>query len=257
MRILIKIGSALISKNHKIDYSWLAVKIQQMAALQKEGHSIVLVTSGAVAAGMEINGLRERPKEVLRLQMLSGQGQVKLIRFYQAQFDIHNVAIGQVLLTHHNFDKEKELKCIVSIIDAYCRAGVIPVINENDMVSKDELSDKERVFTDNDILTALVGKNIGADLTVILTDVDGLYTADPKSGGGEIVGDVKTVTDDIFKMATKKTNALGLGGMYSKVQAAAVLNEAGIDTIVANGKYALIDILEGKSPRTFFHKVQP
>ena len=229
MRILIKIGSALISKNHKIDYSWLAVKIQQMAALQKAGNSIVLVTSGAVAAGMEINGLQERPQEVLRLQMLSGQGQVKLIRFYQAQFDIHNVPIGQVLLTHHNFDKEKELKCIVSIIDAYCRAGVIPVINENDMVSKDELSDKERIFTDNDILTALVGKNIGADLTVILTDVDGLYTADPKSGGGEIVRDVKTVTDDIFKMATKKTNA-------------------------ANGKYALTDILEGKSPRTFFHK---
>ena len=250
MRILIKIGSALISKNHKIDYSWLAVKIQQMAALQKAGNSIVLVTSGAVAAGMEINGLQERPQEVLRLQMLSGQGQVKLIRFYQAQFDIHNVPIGQVLLTHHNFDKEKELKCIVSIIDA----GVIPVINENDMVSKDELSDKERIFTDNDILTALVGKNIGADLTVILTDVDGLYTADPKSGGGEIVRDVKTVTDDIFKMATKKTNALGLGGMYSKVRAAAVLNEAGIDTIVANGKYALTDILEGKSPRTFFHK---
>ena len=158
MRILIKIGSALISKNHKIDYSWLAVKIQQMAALQKAGNSIVLVTSGAVAAGMEINGLQERPQEVLRLQMLSGQGQVKLIRFYQAQFDIHNVPIGQVLLTHHNFDKEKELKCIVSIIDAYCRAGVIPVINENDMVSKDELSDKERIFTDNDILTALVNR---------------------------------------------------------------------------------------------------
>ena len=81
MRILIKIGSALISKNHKIDYSWLAVTIQQMAALQKAGNSIVLVTSGAVAAGMEINGLQERPQEVLRLQMLSGQGQVKLIRF--------------------------------------------------------------------------------------------------------------------------------------------------------------------------------
>ena len=134
MRILIKIGSALISKNHKIDYSWLAVKIQQMAALQKEGHSIVLVTSGAVAAGMEINGLRERPKEVLRLQMLSGQGQVKLIRFYQAQFDIHNVAIGPVLLTHPNFDKEKALNCIVAIIYSHCRAGVLPVFSENDMV---------------------------------------------------------------------------------------------------------------------------
>lgn len=106
------------------------------------------------------------------------------------------------MLTHHNFDKEKELKCITSIIDAYCRSGVIPVINKNDMVSKDELSDSERIFTDNDILTALVGKNIGADLTVILTDVDGLYTADPKSGSGEIVSDVRSVTDEIFGMAS-------------------------------------------------------
>lgn len=255
MRILVKIGSALISKNHKIDYSWLAVKIQQMAALQKAGHSVVLVTSGAVAAGMEINGIEERPKEVLRLQMLSGQGQVKLIRFYQSQFDIHNVPIGQVLLTHHNFDKEKELKCITSIIDAYCRSGVIPVINENDMVSKDELSDSERIFTDNDILTALVGKNIGADLTVILTDVDGLYTADPKSGSGEIVSDVRSVTDEIFGMASKKTNSLGLGGMYSKVRAAGILTAAGIDTIVANGKYDLDAVIAGSCPRTFFHKV--
>ena len=86
MRILIKIGSDLISKNHKIDYSWLAVKIQQMAALQKAGNSIVLVTSGAVAAGMEINGLQERPQEVLRLPMLSGPGQVKLIRFFPGSF---------------------------------------------------------------------------------------------------------------------------------------------------------------------------
>lgn len=254
MKILVKIGSALISKNNKIDYSWLAIKIQQMAMLQREGHTVVLVTSGAVAAGMEINSIESRPKDVLRLQMLSGQGQVKLIRFYQAQFDIHNVPIGQVLLTHHNFDTEKELSCITSIIDAYCRSGVIPVINENDMVSKDELSDSQRVFTDNDILTALVGKNIHADLTVILTDVDGLYTADPKSSQGEIVKEVEKIDEGFFKMASKKTNALGLGGMYSKVKAAEILTTAGIDTIVANGHYDLKDIIEGISPRTFFHR---
>lgn len=254
MRILVKIGSALISKNHKIDYSWLATKIQQMAALQKAGHSVVLVSSGAVAAGMEINGLHERPKEVLRLQMLFGQGQVKLIRFYQMQFDIHNVPIAQVLLTHYSFDNEKESKCIATIIDAYCKSGVIPVINENDLINKEELSDSQRIFTDNDILTALVGKRIAADLVLILTDVDGLYTADPKNGDGEIVADVCSVTDDIFGMASHKTNALGLGGMYSKVRAASILTEAGIDTVVANGKYDLDAVIDGSCPRTFFHK---
>lgn len=255
MRYLIKIGSAQISKNHKIDYAWLTKKVAEFSQLIAEGHEVIIISSGAVAAGMEIRGVADRPKDVTHLQMLSGQGQVKLIKFYADEFIKYENYVGQVLLTHHNFSSEQEASNIASILDSYVKEGVVPIINENDMINKEELC-YERSFTDNDILAALVGKTVKADCVILLTDVDGLYTKDPKSYKDgeekEIIAEVKDIDDSIFKMASKKTNSLGLGGMYSKVQAASMLKECGIDTVVANGQYSVIDILNNCAPSTRF-----
>jgi len=209
----------------------------------------------AVAAGMETRGLTKRPQDTLKLQMLSGQGQVKLIKYFKDLFMEKQIYIAQVLLTHHNFTTPKEKKAIRDILHAYMDDGVIPIINENDMINKEEL-DYQRSFTDNDILAALVAVGIEADQAVILTDVDGLFAADPKKllhdENPQIIQEVDTITPEIRKMASQGKSDLGLGGMSSKVDAADIITKAGIDTIVANGLRPLNDIISGEAPRTLF-----
>lgn len=256
MKILIKIGSALISRSNRIAYEWLETKIDEIAGLHNTGDRIVLVSSGAVAAGMEIRGFTERPRDTLQLQLLSGQGQPKLIKYYKDLFKAKGIFVAQVLLTHHNFTTPREERTIVEILNAYIGDGVIPIINENDMVNKEEL-DYEPIFTDNDILAALVAKNLGVDLVVILTDVDGLYGGDPKDGNHTaVIETVEFIDDEVRAMAAKGKSSLGLGGMSSKVEAAAMITDQGTDTIVANGMYSLQDIIGNRVRRTLF-KARP
>jgi len=256
MKILIKIGSALISRQNRIDRNWLAAKVDEIAMLYREGHQITVVSSGAVAAGMEMLGLRNRPKELLDLQLLSGQGQVRLSKYYGEFFKDKYIFTSQVLLTHHNFDNPQEVQTLTQILNEYMSRGVIPIINENDLINKEEL-DKGVMFSDNDILAALVAKTVRVDMAVILTNVDGLYPRDPgKSGEGvsreEVIPLVEEITPEIRKMASQGKSDLGLGGMSSKVEAADIITRAGIPAVIANGNYTLQDILEEKVPRTYF-----
>ena len=179
MRLLIKIGSALISRGSRINYRWLAAKVREIAGLSRAGEKIALVTSGAVAAGMEIRGLSQRPRDALELQLLSGMGQIKLMKSYKDLFKRYGIRVAQVLLTHHNFSTQNEEKTIRQIMEAYLAQGTIPIVNENDMVNKEEV-EAQPVFSDNDILAALVAVRLRAECLLILTDVDGLYQANPK-----------------------------------------------------------------------------
>ncbi len=252
MKILIKIGSALISRENRIARDWLAKKVDQMAMLYREGHQIVIVSSGAVAAGMEIQGLRHRPKDTLDLQLLSGQGQVRLSKYYKEMFKDKYIFTAQVLLTHHNFNNPGELETLVRILNEYMNRGIIPIINENDLINKEEL-DGEVTFSDNDILAALVAKAVGADKALILTNVDGLYSADPsQDDSARVIPLVEKITPEVREMASTGKSSLGMGGMLSKVDAAEMVTQAGIETIVANGNYTIQDILEEKAPRTVF-----
>ncbi|MBI9101191.1 MAG: glutamate 5-kinase [Spirochaetales bacterium] len=253
MKIVIKIGSALISKNNRIDKTWLTSLVDQVAMLFREGHQLLIVSSGAVAAGMEIQGLRKRPHKSLDLQLLSGQGQVRLSTYYKNMFKDKYIFTSQVLLTHHNFDIPREVESLVRILNEYMDRGVIPIINENDLINKEEVSGKGN-FSDNDILASLVGRAVKADLSVILTNVDGLYPRNPSDpeGAGDIIPVVLNITDEIKQMASKGKSNLGIGGMYSKIEAAQMLTAEGIPVIVANGNHSLQDILEDKVPRTFF-----
>ncbi len=257
MKILVKVGSALISEGPRVRFPWLAQKVWEMAALAGEGHRFLIVSSGAVAAGMELQGRTVRPKEITELQLLSGIGQVRLMTYYKDLFREWNIAVAQVLLTHHNFASDRERSTVTQIIHAYLRDGVIPVVNENDMVDKEEF-DYQKSFSDNDILAALVGASVGVDLAVLLTDVDGLYVTDPKRGEDvRLISEVPRVTAEIEAMASAEGSTLGLGGMRSKVAAARRLTEAGIPTLIASGKYALADIIDRRSPATSFLAQRP
>jgi glutamate 5-kinase len=252
MRILIKIGSALISSRNRIQYRWLKGKVREIAGLHRQGHQIILVSSGAVAAGMEIDGLAERPRDTLQLQLLSGMGQIKLMKYYKDYFKPEDIRVAQILLTHHNFSSRSEEATIRTIIEAYLAQGVIPVVNENDMINKEEVEVKP-VFTDNDILAALVAVRVRVDLLLILTDVDGLFRANPKQNARvDFLEEVRTIDRQVEAMAARESNPLGLGGMASKVQAAKSASAEGITTIVANGRFPLADILQRKVRRTVF-----
>lgn len=252
MKILIKIGSALISRENRIARDWLAKKVDQIAMLYREGHQVVIVSSGAVAAGMEIQGLRHRPKDTLDLQLLSGQGQVRLSKYYKEMFKDKYIFTAQVLLTHHNFDDPGEVETLVRILNEYMNRGVIPIINENDLINKEEL-DGEATFSDNDILAALVARAVGADTALILTNVDGLYPRDPNGDpNARVIPLVEEITPEIRRMASTGKSSLGMGGMLSKVDAAQMITAAGIEAVVANGNYTVQDILEDKVPRTVF-----
>lgn len=252
MKILIKIGSALISGSGRINYQWLEGKVKEIAGLYKQGYRPIIVSSGAAAAGMEIENLTLRPKEILELQLLAGKGQIRLMKHYKDFFMEHGISIAQVLLTHHNFAEKAEIKTIKMIMNAYLEQGTIPIINENDLVNKEEFEYK-RVFTDNDILAALVATLLKVDLAVILTDVDGLYLGDPKENrDARLIEEVENIDAGIYKMASKATNPLGLGGMSSKVKAAEMITGAGINTIVANGSYGISDILANRVKHTLF-----
>jgi glutamate 5-kinase len=252
MRLLFKIGSALISRENRLDYPWLGQKVAEMAELHAKGHEIVLVSSGAVAAGMEVQAADTRPREVLRLQMLSGEGQIMLMKTYKDLFAEHRIRVAQVLLTHHSFAVKHEERTVRQIMNAYLAEGVVPVINENDLVNKEEF-DYERMFTDNDILAALVAVALAVDVAVLLTDVDGLYRENPKvNREAELIERVELIDETVRTMGSQETNALGLGGMRSKVRAAEMMTAHGIDVMVANGRLALRDILEGGARRTLF-----
>jgi glutamate 5-kinase len=252
MRICIKIGTALISRGNRLNYRWLKGKVREIAALQNRGNEIVIVSSGAVAAGMEIAERTVRPTETLELQMMSGMGQIRLMKYYKDYFKPENIRVAQILLTHHNFSSRNEEATIRQIMEAYLHAGIIPIVNENDMINKEEVEFKP-VFTDNDILAALVAVRINAELLLILTDVDGLYQANPKQDRRvKFVEEVERIDRCIEQMAAKGANPLGLGGMASKVQAAKMVAAHGIDTIVANGRYPVDDVLAKKAPGTRF-----
>jgi glutamate 5-kinase len=253
MKIVVKIGSALISEGPRIRFPWLAQKIWEIGALAKdEGHRFIVVSSGAVAAGMEIRGITRRPTDVLELQMLSGIGQVRLMTYYKDLFREWGITVAQVLLTHHNFSSERERETVTQIISHYLDRETIPVVNENDMVDKEEF-DYKKSFSDNDILAALVAINTGVDRVILLTDVDGLYAADPKSDATlDLIEEVPRVTPEIEAMAGRDGSDLGLGGMRSKVIAARMLTEASIHTTIASGAYPLAGILDGSVRATRF-----
>lgn len=254
MTRLIKIGSALISPSGRLDHVFLVSKCTEIAALMETGDRVVLVSSGAVAAGMEVTEHRERPSETLELQLLAGIGQTRLMKYYRDYLGYYGRQTAQLLLTHHNFASLGEERTVGQLLEAYLERGIVPIINENDVVNKEELEHRGH-FTDNDILAALVAERLHVDQALLLTNVDGLMHRHGDGNGGHsdtLVRVVETVTEEVKALAWGGPPGVGLGGMYSKVVAAERMTARGIEVIVGNGRLPLRTLIDDPKRRTAF-----
>lgn len=232
-RIVVKIGSTLITNNgvgvdHELIKQWVA----QITTLRARGVEVVLVSSGAIAEGMQRLGWKARPHEVNQLQAAAAVGQMGLVQVYESAFRQHGVATAQILLTHDDLADRKRYLNARSTLTTLLSLHVVPVINENDTVVTDEIK-----FGDNDTLAALVANLIDADHLVILTDQQGLYTADPRrEPNARLLHEAKATDASLEAMAGGSGSLLGRGGMLTKVLAAKKAALSGSHTIIAYGR---------------------
>jgi len=232
-RLVVKVGSSLVTnEGHGLDQVALARWATQIAELRHQGREVVLVSSGAIAEGMQRLGWKRRPRAVHELQAAAAVGQMGLIQVYESLFREHGLLTSQVLLTHEDLADRKRYLNARSTLRTLLQLGVIPIINENDTVAIDEIR-----FGDNDTLGALVTNLIEADALVILTDQAGLYERDPrKDPGAQLVSEGRAGDPQLEAMAGGAGSAIGLGGMLTKVLAAKRAARSGAHTIIASGR---------------------
>jgi glutamate 5-kinase len=250
-RIVIKLGSnVLTTPGWKLDRKVFADIAQTIAKAKKRKHEFILVSSGAIAAGMGTLGFIKRPKLIPLEQAAAAIGQIRLMGLYQRLFNQFGFSVAQVLLTHSDLKDRKRFLNARNALSSLLAYDVIPVINENDSTVVDEIR-----FGDNDHLSALVTNLVQADLLVILTDIDGLYDRDPKAcPKARLIPLVENVTTRIEKLANGTRSTISRGGMVTKVAAARTAALFGVPTIIANGKTPgnLDKILQGRDAGTLF-----
>ncbi|AWB44951.1 glutamate 5-kinase [Paenibacillus sp. CAA11] len=251
-RIVVKIGSSsLASESGGLRSEAVAFFASELAGLQKAGYQVILVSSGAVAAGFREIGYRERPKLLHEKQAAAAAGQAFLMQAYREAFALHGLLAAQVLLTRADFNNRRRTGNASMAMEEILKQGAIPIINENDTVSIDELK-----FGDNDTLSALVANLLKADHLLILTDMDGLYTKDPRIDPAAVKIDrVDEITDELYAAAGGAGSKVGTGGMRSKLDAARIAMRGGVHVFV--GKVTLpgemLDAAKGSGRGTYFH----
>ena len=240
-RIVIKLGTNVIMRDDgRIALGRFYGIAESIARVRQQGREILLVSSGAIGLGMERLGLRQRPADLSAMQACAAIGQSRLMAIYDDAFEKLGCRIAQVLLTEDDFLDPQRFANLRATLASLIGLGVIPIINENDTVSTIELDrpadapGRERVFGDNDKLSALVLTHTDADLLVLLSDVDGLFDGDPQSPGTTLLADVGEITTEIRGYA-QGTNGRGRGGMQTKLEAALIATEAGRFAVIANG----------------------
>ena len=256
-RIVVKVGtSTLTHGTGELDLRRMERLVRTLSDIRAMGNELVLVSSGAIAVGTAQIGLSERPKELRVKQAVAAIGQCSMMHIYDKLFSEYNRTVAQILLTGDDVKHEERAMHLSNTFTTLLEMGVIPIVNENDSVSSAEIETGEKkVLGDNDTLSAIVASLCHADLLVILSDIDGLYDADPRSvPGAKLIAEVNELTDDIIAMAGGAGTSRGTGGMQTKLSAARIAMEAGTDMVIANSARleSLYDILEGKSVGTRF-----
>ena len=248
-RLVIKVGSALVTNNGEgLDLNAINEWARQIAQLRQTGREVVLVSSGAIACGMQRLGWRQRPKAVHELQACAAVGQMGLVQVYESAFVRHGLATAQVLLTHEDLADRKRYLNARSTLTTLLALGAVPIINENDTVITDEIK-----FGDNDTLGALVANLVDADCLIILTDQQGLYTADPrKDPAATLVSEARAGDPTLETMAGGAGTRIGTGGMITKIIAAKRAASSGTHTAIASGreKDVMIRLAHGESVGT-------
>ena len=247
--LVVKIGtSSLTDDDYRLDDKKIKKIVDEVMALRERGKEVVIVTSGSIGAGVGRLNLSKRPKEVSKLQGAAAIGQSILMKSYSKHFDRHNQPVAQILISREAFTDKVRYRNLMNTLHSLLDWGVVPIVNENDTIAVDEIK-----FGDNDHLAALLTRSIKADLLVILTDVDGLCTDDPKlCKAPELIGTVLEVTPSIERMAGKASR--GYGGMLSKVRSAKMVNQAGVPAIIADAsqRNVLKRVLAGEEVGTIF-----
>ncbi len=231
-RVVVKIGSSLLTKGGLgLDKTAIAGWVEQMAGLRQQSIDVILVSSGAVAEGMSRLGMKVRPKTLHELQAAASVGQMGLVRVFDDNFQQHQLHAAQVLLTHDDLSDRQRYLNARSTLLTLLKLGVVPVINENDAVATEEIR-----FGDNDTLAALVANLVEADLLIILTDQQGLFTADPGlNPDAKLISEISVNDGRLDAMAGDSRSGLGRGGMCTKVRAARLASRSGTATVIAAG----------------------
>ncbi len=254
-RIVVKVGtSSLTHSNGKTNIKRIKELAEVLSDIANSGVELCFVSSGAIGVGVGKLGLKERPTDTEGRQAASSIGQCELMFIYDKYFSEFNHTIGQLLITKSDVDSEERRNNLINTFNKLFEFGAIPVVNENDSIAVDEI-----VYGDNDNLSAIVAKLVNADLLVILTDADGLFDKNPNEfEDAKLIDTVDVIDDKIISIASPHGSFLGTGGMATKVQAAKIATESGIDTVVMNGNNPalLYDLLDGKKVGTVFKAVK-
>ncbi|MDL1967423.1 MAG: glutamate 5-kinase [Deltaproteobacteria bacterium] len=249
-RIVVKVGSGVLTEDNGLNLKAVRSISRQICQLADRGLEIILISSGAMASGIKKIGLSKRPDEIPKRQAVAAVGQAGLIMEYEKSFARYNKKVAQILLTSDDLVNRKRYLNARNTLCTLLSWQVIPIINENDTVVVEEIK-----FGDNDNLSAMITLLMDADILINLTDIDGLYTMDPrKNRDAELISVVTTIKKDIEKYATNITGPLGTGGMLSKIIAAKKVTAAGIPMLIAGGEKhdILIKLFAGKKHGTFF-----
>lgn len=251
-RVVIKIGTNILSKNESIDAGYVEQVSGQVNALLRMGKQVVIVTSGAIGMGARQLKLETKPGEVRMRQACAAIGQPMLMAEYRRAFERFGVTVAQALLTAEVLNNRKTYLNLQNSIETLLKLGVVPILNENDSISTDEIG---TAFGDNDRLSALVASKIDADLLIILTDIDSLYDKDPKKyADAKPIDTVFEITDEIIKSAGGRGSKFSSGGMRTKIEAAKIAANAGCRIVLANGRAENVieRIIAGETIGTLF-----
>ena len=251
MRIVVKVGtSTLAHATGRLNIRHVEELVKVLSDLKNAGHEMILVSSGAIGMGVGKLNLPGRPTDMPTKQAAAAVGQCELMYTYDRLFTQYGHTVAQILLTGEDVDHEDRRCNFVNTMERLLQLGALPVVNENDTVATAEIK-----VGDNDTLAAIVASSIGADLLVLLSDIDGLYTADPhKDPAARLLPCVEQVTEEIEQLAGGAGSLLGTGGMATKLRAAKRVTSGGCDMVIANGEHpeCLYAIVEGKSVGTRF-----
>ena len=251
MRLVVKVGtSTLAHKTGRLNILRTKKLCETLSDLKNAGNEIILVSSGAIGMGVGKLGLEKKPDDIPTKQAAAAVGQCELMYTYDKLFSEYGHTVAQVLLTGADFSHEDRLQNLGNTMERLLQLNVMPIVNENDTVATEEIR-----VGDNDTLSALVATTLKAELLVILSDVDGLYTADPKKvQDAKRIEEVTEITEEIERLAGGEGSALGTGGMKTKLRAAAICMENGCSTVIANGENPewLYKVVNGENIGTKF-----
>lgn len=255
-RIVVKVGSSTLTHpNGKLNIARIEHLVRCMSDLSNRGYEMVMVSSGAVAAGVGKLGLTEKPKELSMKQAAASVGQCALMHIYDKMYLEYGLTVAQILLTRHDITEGARRDNLMQTFDALLRTGVIPIVNENDSVAVEEIEALD-TFGDNDTLSAVVARLCGADLLVIFTDMDGLFDSDPrKNPQAKLIPEVRVIDQKIRAKAGGAGTPGGTGGMATKISAAELCMDAGIPMLITNGERPedLYRIADGETVGTLFN----